>query len=157
MPLSQLGLSVDDVLLGLVAFLAGLLLSSAIVVAFLVLISPDHFIAAKPGLQRRIPSTAGRIAYGIGKNGLGVLLVIAGILLSLPGVPGQGLLTVLVGLMLLDIPGKRRLIRRIVCQPRIRRAIDGIRRRFGRPPLELGEPDPASGDGRGADPPSGEP
>src|SRR6185503_13330112 len=41
----------------------------------------------------------------LGKNLLGVLLVVLGVLLSLPGVPGQGVLTILIGVMLLDIPG----------------------------------------------------
>ena len=41
----------------------------------------------------------------IGKNMAGVLLVVLGILLSLPGVPGQGILTILLGIMLLDFPG----------------------------------------------------
>lgn len=73
-----------------------------------------------------------------GKNVLGAILVAVGLVLTLPGVPGQGLLTILVGLMLLDLPGKRRLERRIVGRPRILRAINRLRRRFGSLPLVLG-------------------
>jgi hypothetical protein len=40
-----------------------------------------------------------------------------GIILALPGVPGQGILTVLIGVMLLEFPGKRRLERAIVGRP----------------------------------------
>ena len=58
--------------------------------------------------------------------------------LTLPGVPGQGMLTILIGLMLLDVPGKRRLERRIVGRRRILQAINRLRKRFGRPPLVLG-------------------
>ncbi len=71
------------------------------------------------------------------KNVLGALLILVGVLLSLPGIPGQGLLTILIGLMLLNFPGKRRLERGLVAQPQIFRAINGLRARFGKPALSL--------------------
>jgi hypothetical protein len=71
------------------------------------------------------------------KNILGAVLILFGLLLSLPGVPGQGLLTVLIGLMLLDFPGKRRIERRLVARPTIQRAINALRARFGKPALAL--------------------
>ena len=73
------------------------------------------------------------------KNLLGAVLVLFGILMSLPGVPGQGVLTILMGVMLLDFPGKRRLELKLVSRPKVLRAINGIRRRFDRPPLQLDE------------------
>ncbi len=76
------------------------------------------------------------------KNLLGAALVAVGIALSLPGVPGQGLLTILIGVVLLDFPGKRRLERKIVGLPRIFKALNALRARFGRPPLELDEKEP---------------
>jgi hypothetical protein len=133
----ELPFATNDLLIGALAFVVGLVVSSAIVVAFVVLIPPDHFVAPGAGMERRLSSAPARIAYVIGKNTLGALLVIAGILLSVPGVPGQGLLTILVGVMLLDLPGKRGIERRIVGRPTIRRGIDAIRRRFGRAPISL--------------------
>lgn len=79
-----------------------------------------------------------RVTARSAKNILGAMLVVVGMILVLPGVPGQGVLTILVGVMLLDLPGKRRLERRIVGRPRILRAINGLRKRFGKPPLVLG-------------------
>jgi len=79
-----------------------------------------------------------RLTARVVKNVVGLLLVGLGIVLSLPGVPGQGILTILVGLMLLEVPGKRRLERRMVGRPRVLRAVNRLRRRFGRPPLVLG-------------------
>jgi UPF0716 family protein affecting phage T7 exclusion len=79
-----------------------------------------------------------RVTARSGKNLLGVLLVVVGAILALPGVPGQGLLTILVGLLLLDLPGKRRIERRMVGRPRILRMINRLRKRFGRSPLVLG-------------------
>ena len=48
------------------------------------------------------------------KNFIGLILIVLGVLMSLPGVPGQGILTILLGLIMLDIPGKRPL--ETVCQ-----------------------------------------
>ena len=76
----------------------------------------------------------------IAKNLLGLLVIAFGVLLSLPGVPGQGLLTILVGIILLDFPGKRRLERAIVSRRAIRRRIDQLRAKFGKRPLVLDEP-----------------
>jgi hypothetical protein len=77
------------------------------------------------------------MAAHIAKNVLGFILVVVGIMLSLPGVPGQGILTILIGIMLLDFPGKRELERRIVSCPGLFQAINALRRRFGKPPLVL--------------------
>jgi hypothetical protein len=73
------------------------------------------------------------------KNLLGAVLVLFGVVMSLPGVPGQGVLTILMGVMLLDFPGKRRLELKLVSRPKVLRAVNGIRRRFDRPPLLLDE------------------
>jgi hypothetical protein len=73
------------------------------------------------------------------KNLLGVVLVGIGIILSLPGIPGQGLLTILVGLLLIDIPGKHRLEKKLVARPAILRSINRVRSYFGKPPLIVDE------------------
>ena len=73
----------------------------------------------------------------VGKNLLGVVLVVVGILLSLPGVPGQGMLTILLGIMLLDFPGKTRFEYWLVSRPKILHAINKLRHRFSKPELVL--------------------
>jgi hypothetical protein len=75
-----------------------------------------------------------RFALLILKNLLGVVLLAAGLLMLL--VPGQGLLTIAVGLVLTDFPGKFRLERWIVRRPSVWRSINWLRRRAGREPLE---------------------
>jgi len=69
-----------------------------------------------------------------GKNLAGGLLVLAGIAMLV--LPGQGVVTILVGLLLLDFPGKFRLERRIVRQPAVMKALNWIRQRRGQPPLQ---------------------
>jgi hypothetical protein len=78
-----------------------------------------------------------RVLAIIGKNLLGGILVIVGILLSLPGVPGQGMLTILLGVMLLDFPGKARLEYWIVSRPKILHTINKLRHKFSKPKLVL--------------------
>ncbi|WP_437600352.1 hypothetical protein [Sorangium sp. So ce590] len=78
-----------------------------------------------------------RISARIGKNLLGVVAVALGIMLALPGIPGPGALVILIGVMLLDLPGKRRMVRRILGAPKMRAVADRVRARFGRPPLRV--------------------
>ena len=78
-----------------------------------------------------------RVLAIIGKNVLGLLLVALGIVLSIPGVPGQGILTILLGIMLLDFPGKRRFEHWLVSRPKIFSAINKLRQRFSKPALVL--------------------
>jgi archaellum biogenesis protein FlaJ (TadC family) len=138
-PLTELlsSLTWQSVLLTAAIFLATFLLSLAIVTFILVKLPPDHFQrTSKRKLfddrQRWVRFTA-----TIGKNVLGIILVLLGIVLSIPGVPGQGILTILLGIMLLDFPGKRHLEEAILSRPKVREAINRLRHRFGKPPLIL--------------------
>ena len=69
----------------------------------------------------------------IGKNILGCVFVAAGIVMLV--LPGQGLLTILAGILLLDFPGKHRLVHWIVARPQVLQTLNWLRRRAGRPPL----------------------
>jgi hypothetical protein len=78
------------------------------------------------------------------KNVAGAVLVVLGGVLALPGVPGPGVLTILIGITLLDFPGKRRMERWLVGRPAVLGAINRLRRRYGKPPVVL-EPTSSSG------------
>lgn len=86
-----------------------------------------------------LPDSPFLIRWGavILKNILGVVLVIIGIILSLPGVPGQGILTILIGLIMIDIPGKRPFEARIISRPTILTAVNNLRAKYNKPPLVL--------------------
>ncbi|MGQ9660018.1 MAG: PGPGW domain-containing protein [Thermochromatium sp.] len=77
---------------------------------------------------------AGRIL----KNAVGWLLVLCGLLMLV--LPGQGLLTILVGLVLCDFPGKFRLERRLAGNARVMAACNWLRKRAGRPPFQAPQP-----------------
>lgn len=126
----------ERLLWGAGLFAASSLLSLAAVTAVLVALPVDYFReGAAPAEWPR--SILLRWVWRIGKNILGLALIVLGLLLSLPGVPGQGLLTMVIGLILLDFPGKRSLERRLVARPAVLSAINRLRARFGRPPMAL--------------------
>ena len=80
-----------------------------------------------------------RLIGHILKNAIGAIFLFAGFLMLF--LPGQGLLTVLIGISMLDFPGKRKLEAKIVGQRALLGLINGMREKFGRPPLILA-PDP---------------
>src|SRR5687767_10609960 len=101
----------------------GTLVALPLVVARL---PPDYFTHDHhPSRRRHAPSAGSHLLWRLGKNLLGILIVLAGVAMLL--LPGQGILTILIGLMLLDFPGKRRLERHLVQQPSVWRAINWMR------------------------------
>ncbi len=116
----------------------------AFVYAFVIFVAvarmnPDYFI------RNGSPLSAARqrrphmwLLVGIIKNTIGIVLLLLGVAMLV--LPGQGILTILIAIGLLDFPGKHRLERYIVLRPSIRRMIDRIRQRAGSQPLNLPEP-----------------
>lgn len=76
-----------------------------------------------------------RVALLVIKNVVGVVLLVAGIAMLV--LPGQGIVTIVVALTLLDFPGKFRLERWLVTREPVFRAINWLRQRRGHPPLAL--------------------
>lgn len=74
----------------------------------------------------------------VAKNLLGWLVIGIGIILALPGVPGPGLLTIFIGVLLINFPGKRRLEQKLVGHPGILSRINAFRTRHGKLPLLVG-------------------
>jgi hypothetical protein len=73
------------------------------------------------------------------KNVVGAILIVAGICLFF--LPGQGIITLLAGLVVMNYPGKFRLERWLVRRSRVFPALNWLRRRYGREPLLEPEPD----------------
>ena len=115
------------------------LIGSAILLPWVVSRMPaDYFVAERGGAFAQA-HPALRFGYHAVKNLVGAILFLAGVAMLV--LPGQGLLTILAALSLLDFPGKRRLELRIVRLKQIGAAIAWLRRRAGQPPLELPERD----------------
>lgn len=130
-------LTLRGVFLGVGIFLITFAVNLAIVSFILVKMPADYFRSSRSNKFLKDRSPVIRTLGIIGKNVLGGLLVVLGVLLSLPGVPGQGVLTILLGVMLLDFPGRRRLERWLVSRPKVFAAINKLRHRFSKPPLVI--------------------
>jgi hypothetical protein len=117
-------------------------IASLLLVPYVVVRIPDDYFAG----ERRRESRLHRlhpVLYVLViavKNLLGLVLLAAGIAMLV--LPGQGLLTMVIGLMLLDFPGKYRLERWFMSRPSVLAGVNWVRRRAGCPELVVPDPDP---------------
>ncbi len=130
-------LTLGKVLFGVGTFLFSFTISALAVGIVMVKIPANYF--SSHYVQDFMPGKPWLVRWGatILKNLLGVFLILLGLVLSLPGVPGQGILTILLGLIMMDIPGKRPLEARIIKRPAVLSAVNKLRARYNKPPLEL--------------------
>ncbi len=137
--LASWNLTWRDVAFGAALSAATFCVSIAVVTVVVVKLPANYFHSshAREFLTERHPVL--RLVGIVAKNVVGLVLVGFGIVMSLPGVPGQGVLTILLGIMLLDFPGKRALETWIVSRPRVYGAVNALRARFDKPPLMLDE------------------
>lgn len=98
----------------------------------------DYFLETSEEAEAiREQHPALRLVFLILKNLLGLVLVAGGLIMFFT--PGQGILTLVIGLLLMNFPGKRRFEIRLIRLKPLKRAVDWIRRRAGQRPLELPE------------------
>ncbi len=90
---------------------------------------PDHV----PAWRKQHPAIVWTLL--VFKNLLGLALLILGVTMIVT--PGPGVMAILVGIALMDFPGKRRLEHWLLSQPHLRRKINRMREKAGRPPLQL--------------------
>jgi len=110
--------------LSVVTFVASLILIPIIIAR----LPSDYFLMEK----RRIVATRSKQATffffnQFVKNILGVLLILAGIAMLV--LPGQGLLTILIGLGVTNFPGKYKLERKLVSNQSIFKSLNWVRKR----------------------------
>jgi archaellum biogenesis protein FlaJ (TadC family) len=127
--------------LGVVSLLT--FVGTLVVLPFLVARIPaDYFVRDR---QYRSASREQHIALHVlglvVKNVVGVVFVLAGVAMLV--LPGQGILTILIGLSLMNFPGKHALERRFVQQPTVLQAINWMRYKAGQPPLAVPSADAA--------------
>lgn len=99
-------------------------------------IPADYFTRASDApiaFRNRHPAIS--LAWRVVKNVIGGIFFLAGLAMLL--LPGQGLLTILLGIMLIDFPGKRRFEILLIRRPSISRAINWMRDRAGQKPLQM--------------------
>lgn len=99
------------------------------------LIPDDYFEQGKrPPYFSQSPHPI-RLLLLVAKNIIGLLLVLSGIAMLF--LPGQGLLTLLIGMIFLDYPGKYQLERKLLSYPSILKPINWMRRRRNKKEFNL--------------------
>ena len=125
----------------LIGWLAGVSLATFVVSALalpwlLTLLPSNYFEAtAQPARPPWPRQPALYWAWRLLKNLLGVVLLLAGLVMLVT--PGQGILTFLAGLWLMDLPGKRRWERSLISRPKVLASINWIRQKSGHQPLRV--------------------
>lgn len=131
--LARVGLHERGALVGVVLFLVTFFGSIALTGAVLVRLPPDFLVDGAPA--RFDPIHPKAFLLRILRHVAGILLILVGLVLSVPGVPGQGILTILAGLFISELPGTRALLRRLLRSPKILAGVNRLRARYKHPPL----------------------
>lgn len=117
-------------ILSIVTFIGSLL-----IIPWLILrLSPDYFIRHRLDVveRHRRHSVLAIIIFFL-RNTVGFGLLAAGMAMLV--MPGQGILTMLIGLSFMDFPGKHRLLEKVVQSMRVQRSLNWIRRKGGKKDL----------------------
>ena len=119
--------------LGSISFLV--FIFSLISIKWLVALIPsDYFIEDKRNKYQSSYPLTWLISIII-KNIVGYILIIGGILMLV--LPGQGLFTIIIGLMLSNYPGKYFIERKFIAIPSVLKTINWLRKKSNKPPLEV--------------------
>jgi hypothetical protein len=109
-------------------------IGTLVVIPLIIISLPYNYLSSN---ERRIgfePHPLWHIPYLVLKNVVGGLFVLAGLVMLV--LPGQGILTILIGLGLINFPGKRRLILSLMSRRRVFTTVNRLRTRAGKRPLE---------------------
>ena len=110
-------------------------LFSLLTIKWLVALIPeDYFINRKASKMRSSNPVLWYIVLII-KNVVGYSLVLGGIMMLV--LPGQGVFTIIIGLMLSNYPGKYSIERKFIAIPSILKSINWLRQKSNKPPLNL--------------------
>lgn len=107
-----------------------------ILIPILVLRIPENYFVKEdpPPSESWNISVVLRVFFLITKNLLGIIFLIAGLIMLLT--PGQGILTIFIGILLTNFPGKRTIERKIISKPKILKTINWVRKKAKHRPLK---------------------
>ena len=130
-------LTLGKILLGVLILVVSFAFSTLVVSVIMVKIPANYFHSDYEHHFLTDKNPVLRWTVIIIKNLVGVLLILIGLIMAFPGVPGPGVLTILIGLILIDLPGKRKLEALIIKRPTILSAVSSLRARYNKEPLLL--------------------
>jgi hypothetical protein len=117
--------------------LAMFLASVVLVPVFIQILPADYFRKEKMRTKPQWVPMPLHVLYLAAKNVVGIVLIVLG--LAMLVLPGQGLLTLFVGIILTDIPGEREAFIFICRRTPVLKAMNWLRTRKGREPFTLPE------------------
>lgn len=122
-------LAIVSAVLGAIALMTGAIVA--------IRLPADYFnrpASAANSSEKSTPTS--HLAIRILKNIVGVILILTGGVLSVPLVPGPGILILLMGLMLTNFPWKRKLELKLLRTRFVLNPVNWMRKRAGRPPIQ---------------------
>ena len=119
----------------LALFSIGFLVLSVIFIPMLISRIPSDYFLEQRSIREKISRSRKSLLLIILKSVLGAILIISGAVMLI--LPGQGILTILAGLFILEFPGKYRLERYLVRKPVVLKSINWIRRRQDIPDIRI--------------------
>ncbi len=116
--------------ISLATLVAGVLLG----IAGIIFLPRDYFSSRYKPFSRKISNPFIRRTYIAVKNVTGVLFILMGLAMLL--LPGQGLLTIAIGLSLTDFPGKHKMVGHLLRRGPVLRGANWLRIKAGKLPLD---------------------
>jgi hypothetical protein len=108
-----------------------------ILLALAVTMPADHFMPRYRGAEERRRHPAVRLLLRVVRNVIGAIMIVLGLVMAIPMVPGPGVLFILLGVSLMDIPGKHAMVRYIVSRPLVLQPLNTLRAKWNRPPVQI--------------------
>lgn len=119
-----------------IASFIGLIISIIVIPWIIIKLPSDYFVYAKRKTKKLFSNRPlCRIIFLIFKNILGISLLLSGIIMLF--IPGQGILTIIIGIILTDFPSKYKIERWIITQPHILNTINRLRIKAKQAPFTL--------------------
>jgi hypothetical protein len=115
-----------------------LIISVFMMVLIISFLSEDYFKSENRNLISSVQNSRYpllKLLVLITKNFFGILLLVSGILMLV--LPGQGILSIITGLVFIDYPGKYKFERKLLRQKGVINSINLIRSRLSKPPLKV--------------------
>jgi Putative transmembrane protein (PGPGW) len=118
--------------LSVVSFVATL-----VVIPWIVLRIPNDYFSrpVRVALVSSDSHPSVKVLVFIAKNLLGLAVVLLGIAMLV--IPGQGLLTILIGVILIDFPGKYKFLRWLISRKPVMKSANWLRAKGGKEPLAI--------------------
>ena len=98
---------------------------SLFLLRYVILRLPEDYFITASSISKSHPKSPQKIIVRVAKNAVGVLLTICGIILLFT--PGQGMITILIGLCLIDLAIVNQFKKKIINNSQVQKALNWIR------------------------------